>query len=309
MTRWRVCACCTFAIIFILLTYPYAQGSLANCQIPLKADRASPTSGEPRIPRQIWQIYFPPPGGDKHDQLRHISKWATMAPDYTYTLQGSHGGDEFVRSHFSNKIFETYRLLRNPALKSDFLRYLLLYAKGGYYSDLDTRPVRLLDDWIPAEHISMVGLIISFEHDDGINAAGYWPYPVQFCQWTIVAAPGHVALKRMIERSIRGLQDLAQAQNVRLDQINPTDRQIMNATGPPAWTEVIFEIIQKVAPEITSFADLSRLAEPRLYEDILLLPMDAFMTLSSEMKVLEGAGQNQLVHHDFSGAWKSPVEE
>ncbi|KAH8779800.1 family 32 glycosyltransferase [Diaporthe sp. PMI_573] len=274
---------------------------------------ASPSNGitkgikqdEDYIPQQIWQIFFPPASGDTHDQLRYISEWTKSAPDFAYTLVGPELGDALVQNNFDAEILDIYRLLRNPAMKSDLLRYLLLWAKGGYYSDLDTKPVKPLKDWLPARLRSRIHLIIAPEHDDGVNAHGKWAHPVQFCQWTIAAAPGHPALQRMIQRAIAGLRDLSAAQGVGIDHLSPSNGQVWNATGPPAWTEVIFETIKEAAPEIKTYHDLSRLAEPKVFGDILLLPLDAFMTLSAEMRVLERAGEHQLVHHDFAGAWKT----
>lgn len=259
---------------------------------------------ESRIPQHIWQIFFSPSGGDKRDQLRYMSKWATMAPNYTYTLLSDPGGSSFVLNNFDTDVSAIYQLLRNPALKSDFLRYLLLYVHGGYYSDLDTRPVKHLKDWIPSELRPKARLVVAPEHDDGIYPNGEWQYPMQFCQWTIAAAPGHPALKRMIARAVVGLKDLAASQSVSIDRIRASDRQVWNATGPPAWTEMIFDAIKDADPQVTSLWNLSRLAEPKLFGDILLLPIDSFMTLSKEYKVLPGAGSHQLVHHDFAGAWK-----
>ncbi|KAM5346117.1 hypothetical protein ACJ41O_009122 [Fusarium nematophilum] len=279
--------------------------------ILLQQRRPPPTQSLPaqsnagHIPKQIWQIFFPPEGGDTHNQLRYLPDWIHNAPSFAYTLVGSEIGDAIVKDHFDAEILDAYRLVRNPAMKSDLLRYLLLWAKGGYYSDLDTKPVKPLEEWLPAQLAPKIRLIVAPEHDDGVHSGGKWPHPVQFCQWTIAAAPGHPALGRMIQRAVVGLQDLVAKQDIGIDRLSPSNGQVWNATGPPAWTEVIFEAIQKAAPDIASYKDLSRLAEPRVFGDILLLPLDAFMTLSNEMRVLEGAGQHQLVHHDFAGAWKA----
>ncbi|KAL0938092.1 alpha-mannosyltransferase och1 [Colletotrichum truncatum] len=293
----RILAGCILLFIFLI------NKNLSH-RVLFRHPPADLTLVEP-IPQKIWQIYFPPEGGDHHDQLRYVDEWKKNSKDFTYTLVGDELGDAFVSEHFDAEVAKTYKLLRNPAMKSDFLRYLLLSAEGGYYSDLDTRPVKPLDEWLPLEYKSRIRLMIAPEHDDGINSLGKWPHPVQFCQWTIVAAPGHLALKQMVRRALEGLQDLAAVQGVEINDLRPSSAQVWNATGPPAWTEVIFENIKKAAPEIQTYHDLSRFAEPRVFGDILLLPMDAFMTLSAEMRVLEGAGSHQLVHHDFAGAWKT----
>ncbi|KAH8695543.1 nucleotide-diphospho-sugar transferase [Talaromyces proteolyticus] len=227
-----------------------------------------------------------------------------MAPNYEYTLIDEHEGERFIAAHFGEKILDLFRSLPNRALKSDLLRYLLLFKEGGYYGDLDTEPVKPLDQWVPNNLKNVVRLVVALEHDAGVFALGNWKYPVQFCQWTIVSAPGHPVLESMIQRAIRGLEELAQSGKMNLDKVKPTDRQVLSATGPQAWTEEIVKYLIQVAPEITSYESLLRTTEPKLYHDVLVYPLDGFMTLSAEMSLFEGAGEHQLAHHEFRGAWK-----
>lgn len=298
---WKIAIVCLFFIFFIaqldsLFTRPLFQPGIAQ---------EGNQGVENLIPWKIWQVYFPPPGDEKHKQLRYVSQWVQNAPGFRYTLMDSEEGERFIReNHFGPEILSTFLEIQNPGLKSDFLRYLLLWTEGGYYSDLDTKPVKPLQQWLSPELGSKVRLLIAPEHDDGVSSYGTWPHLVQICQWTIAAAPGHKVLERMIQRAMEGLNELAQ----KGDLDSPSNEQVMNATGPAAWTEIIFEAIKETTSGVNSYQDLSRLAEPTLFGDILLLPIDAFMTLSDDMRVLEGAGQHQLVHHDFAGAWKS-VEE
>ena len=138
-------------------------------------------------------------------------------------------GDKFIQNdgRFKPDVLEAYRQLRNPGLKSDFLRYLLLWADGGYYSDLDTKPAKPLSDWLSSEMRSRVRLIVATKHDDGVHAKGKWLHPVQFCQWMIAAAPEHPVLERMIQRALVGLKDLTQ--NTQLELL----RQRMNRYSTP----------------------------------------------------------------------------
>ncbi|KAH3901766.1 initiation-specific alpha-1,6-mannosyltransferase SCDLUD_001544 [Saccharomycodes ludwigii] len=44
-------------------------------------------------------------------------------------------------------IIKAYKLMPTNILKADFFRYLILYARGGIYSDVDTIPLKNLEDW------------------------------------------------------------------------------------------------------------------------------------------------------------------
>ncbi|KAL6945470.1 hypothetical protein ACO0QE_002926 [Hanseniaspora vineae] len=44
-------------------------------------------------------------------------------------------------------IVQAYKLLPTPILKADFFRYLILYSRGGIYSDMDTIPLKFLNTW------------------------------------------------------------------------------------------------------------------------------------------------------------------
>lgn len=87
----------------------------------------------------------------------------------------------------------------------------------------------------------------------------------------------------------------------------------MNSTGPAAWTDAVFEQIQMVDPNITDLRNLSGMAEPRLYGDILVLPIDGFgmgqihSNSTSDGTIPEAA----LIRHMFRGSWRTsePSEE
>jgi alpha 1,6-mannosyltransferase len=123
------------------------------------------------------------------------------------SLVGHNEGNEFIKKHFSHnpKIAEIYHNLTNVGMKSDMLRYLLLDVFGGVYTDTDTLAIRPIDSWIPEEFRGKARLVVGIEFDrrDG----GPWadiPHWLQFCQWTIAAAPGHPVFKKMIDLRLAG---------------------------------------------------------------------------------------------------------
>lgn len=107
----------------------------------------------PLIPRKTWQILLPMPSnvaakGVADTQAR---SWLLINPDHTMTRFGTDGAEDFLRRHYSDEpsYLEVFRGLTNPALKSDFVRYLVQQAEGGVYTDLDTTALQPAGGWIP----------------------------------------------------------------------------------------------------------------------------------------------------------------
>ncbi|KAK6079478.1 alpha-mannosyltransferase och1 [Seiridium cupressi] len=253
------------------------------------------------VSRKMWQILLPMPE-DIHVNpvtFEEPSAWMEMNAGYTYTLFGIDGAAAFLESRFPNQTdyLETFNKLRNPGLKSDLFRYMVLYAEGGVYSDLDTRPKKPINEWVPEAYRPTARLVVGLEYDSlGGEVGESYTYPVQFAQWTIAAAPQHNVFTQMIDRCIQRLGELSEkhgAGNSDRGLLNSNDDDVLKATGPVAWTEIIFQDIQRQAPEIQSLQDLSRMEEPRLYGDILVLPINGF-----------GSGQP----HSGSARWFTPKE-
>ncbi|KAI1506704.1 hypothetical protein F5X99DRAFT_365238 [Biscogniauxia marginata] len=285
-----------------------------------------PTATAPYITKQIWQIFFSPPASTPPaDTFQDIPTWLPMAPDWTYTLIGDAGGSSFVEAHFGEDrrdIVEAYHALgnssdgrnnshKNLALKSDFLRYLLLFVRGGVYSDLDTRPLAPLDEWVPAERRDSVRLVVAVEYDSPVLGPTEM-YPIQFSQWTIASAAGHPVMACMIERALAGLRGLGVVGGSRNNgdsggAVRPGENAVYNATGPIGWTECVMEGIRAAveSPESFRHANLSGIAEPRYYGDIMVLPDGTFAASLPPGSPKPANGDRVgLVSHAFRGVWK-----
>lgn len=266
------------------------------------------------IPLHIWQIWFKQNGTASryvaHPELRNTATWIGMNPDHEYALAGRKWGDDFVREHFAEdrELVRTYLSLENHGLKSDLLRYLLLYTKGGVYTDIDTVALRPIERWVPQELQDAARVVVGIEFDQRDGAQ--WrdiPHELQFCQWTIAAAPGHAVFRAMVNRALASLREIADAQSLPVDKLGVlTNFETLNTTGPAAWTDVVFDWIRRTDPAITSLRNFSRLQEPRLYGDILVLPIDSF----GMGQVHSGATNDgsipdaALLKHLFSGSWR-----
>ncbi|KAK8055220.1 family 32 glycosyltransferase [Apiospora rasikravindrae] len=270
------------------------------------------------IPSKIWQIFLTPrdattgqTGDIDHQKLGDTASWIAMNPDHQYILMSLNAADRFVRNNFVSNwtIRRTYQQLKNPGLKSDLLRYLILSVEGGVYTDTDTVCFQPIDRWIPEEFRDRARVIVGIEFDklDGPNWVDI-PHDLQFCQWTIAAAPGHPLFTRMVERAITSLKETAALHGTTVAALQATSFETMNTTGPAAWTDVVFEQIQLMDPSVQSLRDLSGMTEPRLYGDILVLPIDGFgMGQPHSNSTNDGTiPPNALLRHNFRGSWRTP---
>ncbi|KAL6854464.1 glycosyltransferase family 32 protein [Trichoderma novae-zelandiae] len=280
--------------------------------------RASVARGRHLIPPSIWQIVLPKTQPYRWDlkhvridprQLENTGSWLALNPDWQYTLVGQKGGDDFVNGHFghSPRIVQAYHNLTNVGMKSDLLRYLLLGVQGGVYTDTDTVALKPVDAWIPARLRDRARLVVGIEFDrrDG----GPWadiPHWLQFCQWTIAAAPGHPVFRSMVDRVLRSLDDLSALHGLPLDELRPESFEVMNSTGPAAWTDVVFEQLQEYNPLLNDTRDLSFLEEPTLIGDILILPIDGFgMGQDHSQSTNDGSiPEAAMMRHLFTGSWR-----
>ncbi|OBA28617.1 hypothetical protein HANVADRAFT_51490 [Hanseniaspora valbyensis NRRL Y-1626] len=138
----------------------------------------------------------------------------------------------FVERTFKNlePIVWAFKEMPLSILKADFFRYLILYARGGIYSDVDTVLMKSLPEWpgnnfhfleelvsdqenrftyentksneqLPNTYdmINTPGLVLGIEADpDRPDWNEYYARRIQFCQWTIQAKPGHPILRELI---------------------------------------------------------------------------------------------------------------
>jgi alpha 1,6-mannosyltransferase len=223
------------------------------------------------------------------------------------TLVGQQGGEAFVQKYFGHEsgIVEAYARMPNVGMKSDLLRYLILSAEGGVYTDTDTIALRPVDDWIPAKFKGKVAVIVGIEFDkrDGVAWVDI-SHAVQFCQWTIAAVPGHKLFRDMAARVLTSLRELSAEHGVPVDELKPTSFEVMNSTGPAAFTDVVFAQLQEHG--VKKIEDLSYMTEPRLYGDILVLTIDGFgMGQAHSHSTNDGTiPEAALVKHLFKGGWR-----
>ena len=262
----------------------------------------------PSIPRQIWQIWA---GSDPPDDLANIvGSWQLKNQDSAYTLLSDDGANAFVRRHYAHRpeIRDLFLGLRLPVFRSDLLRYLLLETLGGVYSDLDVACKKPINQWIPDELEPNVRMVVGIEIDGTVGKINEaMPEPIQLCQWTIAASPNHPVLKKAVSMVTASLQAYAEQENITYAEIDPkVDDEVIAVTGPVIWTRAVMSTIGEILGENVSYLNFTGMKEPRLFGDVLVLPVDGFATGQSH----SGATNNgvdppiAMVRHLWKGSWK-----
>jgi mannosyltransferase OCH1-like enzyme len=95
------------------------------------------------IPRVIYQTFK---STEVTDRMYYASQtWTQYNPDYSYEYYDDLRRDEYVKNfnceglNFTNEeLNRAYNSIKPQAGKADIWRYLILYEKGGVYTDIDT---------------------------------------------------------------------------------------------------------------------------------------------------------------------------
>lgn len=102
------------------------------------------------------------------------------------------------------------------------------------------------------------------------------------------------------------LEMLAEERQKEFSELKLSSSDIMQSTGPAAWTDAVFWQLQRYEPDLKSLRNLSGITEPRLVGDILILPIDGFgMGQPHSNSTANGSiPENALVQHKFRGSWR-----
>ena len=94
------------------------------------------------IPKTLWQTNFT----NKVTLPVYINYLFNrlLAYNYHYRFMGTTDCSEFIKSHFSADIFNSYEKIQIGAAQADFWRLLVLHKHGGVYMDIDAHLIRPL---------------------------------------------------------------------------------------------------------------------------------------------------------------------
>lgn len=262
----------------------------------------STTVQEPEdFPTKIWQSWKDDAENPTDRTVGFPHQWRVVNPEWRYERITDANIDSYVWDHFEASTADVFTSLKDPILKADFLRYLILLQEGGVWADIDVYPHVPISKWIPEEYHHSVNLVVGIENDH--HKSPIWPgspYSVQLCQYTVLAKANHPAIKTVVEQVTRDLKKLVASKE---PGAAFSFEDVMATTGPFAFTKVLMDYFEQQTDVEHTGDELDKLAEPRLIGDVLVLPKDGFGWLPHE-NTHEKGDPAILVEHLFIGSWR-----
>ncbi len=268
-----------------------------------------PYDVEGKFPAYIWQTWkYTPASGDFGEEFRPAeASWSEKHPGFVHEVITDADALHLMRYLYAGvpEVLKAYEAMPVPILKADFFRYLILFARGGIYSDIDTHALKSAIDWIPPNvpH-STVGLVIGVEADpDRPDWANWYSRRIQFCQWTIQSKAGHPVLRDIVAKITTET-----LRRQRAGTLNEKDDNVVEWTGPAIWTDTIFDYFNNpqhytILPgqgNIT-WEDFTGMKAPKKVGDTIVLPITSFSPGQKTMGSEEIDHPMAYVQHYFEG--------
>jgi len=298
---------------------PQGQSLLVDMtRAPLREKLAYqfPYDVESKFPAYIWQTWkYTPASASFGESFRPAeASWTEKHPGFIHEVITDQVAVHLLRHLYASvpEVLEAYHALPLPVLKADFFRYLILLARGGIYSDIDTHALQSAVDWLPEQvPQSAVGLVIGIEADpDREDWAQWYSRRIQFCQWTIQSKPGHPVLMEIVAKIT--LETLRQQKSGALKSFKDRTSGVIEFTGPAVWTDVIFDYMNdenyfdmNTGSGNITWRDFTGMKVPKRVGDVVVLPITSFSPGVGQMGAEDYDHPMAFVKHEFEGKFLS----
>ncbi|KAK9469244.1 nucleotide-diphospho-sugar transferase [Lipomyces arxii] len=293
-----------------------------------------------KYPRQIWQTWKYSLSDARFSSKFHraADSWTINNPGYAHEVLDDDSAAALIRQLYAPvpEVVDAYFSMPKPILRADFFRYLILLARGGTYSDIDTTSLRGVDKWFASalsgittedgsdrkilklsqqeldDYTKRVesgtGLIVGIEADpDRPDWNEWYARRVQFCQWTILSKKGHPVLTRIVSRITTETLRRKAINTLTLPTTKDAGSQIMDWTGPGIWTDSIFDYLASIKPG-TTWKNVTALSKAKIIGDVMILPITSFSPGVGTMGAENPDHLHAFVQHIFEGSWKPESE-
>jgi mannosyltransferase OCH1-like enzyme len=287
---------CVGCVAFLVLHNTFG-GSRTNIYKPVE-----------RFPRKIWQSWKVDPLGFEDRDTERARTWMQKNPHHRYEVLTDNNALDYVEEYFGPSGFNrpdivyTYKTLNARIIQADLLRYLIMYVDGGLYTDIDVEALRSVDHFLPKRWAERdLDMVIGIETD----MPEFKDHPIlgsksqSFCQWTFMCKPRLPVMMRLIENILTWLSTLAQQQNKTIGDIELDFDEVLNGTGPSAFTNAILAEMTALTGEKTTWKDFHGLEESKVVGGILVLPSEAFAAGTGHSESGNHGGKGALVKHHF----------
>ena len=292
---------------------PGSQTLLADVsRAPLRDKLAYqfPYDVETKFPAYIWQTWkYTPASGEFGENFRPAeASWSEKHPGFIHEVITDQVSVHLIRHLYASvpEVLDAYNSLPLPVLKADFFRYLILLARGGIYSDIDTYALKSAAEWLPdSVPREAVGLVVGIEADpDRPDWAEWYSRRIQFCQWTIQSKPGHPVLREIVANIT--METLNKKADGTLKTFN--GKNVVDYTGPAVWTDTIFNFlnderffIMKDGQGNITWRDFTGMTTPKKIGDVVVLPITSFSPGVQQMGAGDVDDPMAFVKHEFEG--------
>jgi len=266
---------------------------------------------ESKFPAYIWQTWkYTPGSGDFADTFRTPeASWTEQHPGFVHEVVTDKAAVYLLRHLYASvpEVLEAYESLPLPILKADFFRYLILLARGGIYSDIDTTALKSTTEWLPEEvPRSTIGLVVGIEADpDRADWREWYSRRIQFCQWTIQSKPGHPVLRNVVAHIT---EEALRMKKLGILKDKKMDKSTVEFTGPAVWTDTIFNYLNdatyfniKVDGKNITWESFTGIETAKKVGDVVVLPITSFSPGVQQMGSKEPDDPMAFVKHDFEG--------
>lgn len=302
-------------------SYQYNSGgaSIRQSNVPRRKD----------FPPKIWQTWKVDPLRFEERDLEKARSWTEKNPDWRYEVLTDGNDLRYVEFHYGPEGFNRpdivafYRDVTAAIIKADLLRYLVMYAEGGIYADIDVEAMKPMSKFIPERYDHAdIDMVIGIEIDE----PEWKDHPIlgpksrSFCQWTFMCKPQLPVMLRLVENIMGWLEGVAQNQTVPIGEIVLDFDSVISGTGPSAFTRAILQQMNedrmlaaaadpnassRQGSEITwdAFHDMD---ESKVVERVLVLNVEAFAAGQGHSDSGTHDTRHSLVrHHYHASNWPS----
>ena len=298
--------------LFVFVLYADVLGFAKSRPIVIRhvgssTSRASTSSSQPstHFPGKIWQTWKVDPYNFAEKDYDTARSWTNKNKGWRYEVLTDNNELLYVEEQYGPSginrpdIIDFYRVLNTTIIKADLLRYMIMYAEGGVYADIDVEALKPATRFIPARYkaeIQNIDMLVGVE----IDQPEFSDHPIlgqkcmSFCQWTFMCKPGLPVMMRLIEGIMAWLTDVAEAQRVSISDVQLDFDEVISGTGPSAFTAAVLAEMNALAPgEQITWDRFHSMDESKLVSRVLVLTVEAFAA---------GQGHSDSGNHDARGA-------
>lgn len=319
----------------------YTSPASLESQVQQQLALAYPYDRESAFPKLIWQTWkigLDDPSFPKR-YVNYQETWNDKNPEYKHYVVPDEQCDLLIEELYSTvpEVAEAYKLLPKSIMKADFFRYLILFARGGVYTDIDTVGLKPVDSWISnavetpkyLDSANTAGFVVGIEADpDRPDWNDWYARRIQFCQWTIQSKRGHPLLLHLISKITE--LTLTRRDKSQLNKVLGKDQggDIMDWTGPGVFTDAVFEYVNRlmqkggdttknvilkkkskskkreVIEKIVDWKLFTGMEQPILIDDVMVLPITSFSPDVNQMGAKSSGDPMAYAKHMFLGSWK-----